>query len=69
MTPAEFRGCLSPLAWSQRDLARVLGLDDRLMRRWASGQNEIPGNIAHWLMTLATFHAGHPPPLKGKCAR
>jgi DNA-binding transcriptional regulator YiaG len=69
MTRAEFRACLEQLAWSQRDLARVLGLDDRLMRRWASGQNEIPGNIAHWLTTLATFHAKHPPPLKGESAR
>ena len=65
MTPPEFRLCLEFLAWSQRSLARMLGLDDRSVRRWASGQNEIPDNIAHWLATLAAFHAKHPPPLKG----
>jgi hypothetical protein len=65
MTPAEFRICLELLAWSQRGLAKVLGLDDRMVRRWAAGQNEIPGNIAAWLTTLAAFHAQHPAPLKG----
>jgi hypothetical protein len=64
MTPREFRICLELLAWSQRGLARQLGFDDRTVRRWASGQNEIPSNIAHWLATLAAFHAKHPAPLK-----
>ena len=69
MTPREFRICLELLAWSQRGLARLLGLDDRTVRRWASGQNEIPDNIATWLATLAAFHAEHPVPLKGGIAR
>jgi hypothetical protein len=62
MTPNEMRLCLERRGWSQRGLARLLELDDRLVRRWASGQNEIPENIAHWLATLAAFHAKHPPP-------
>ena len=65
MTPPEFRLCLESLAWSQRSLARMLGLDHQSVRRWASGQNEIPDNVAKWLATLAAFHAKHPPPLKG----
>jgi hypothetical protein len=65
MTPPEFRICLELLAWSQRGLARMLNLDDRSVRRWASGQNDIPDDIAHWLATLAAFHAKHPAPLKG----
>jgi transcriptional regulator with XRE-family HTH domain len=65
MTPPEFRLCLDLLSWSQRDLARMLGLDDRSVRRWSSGQNEIPGDIADWLATLTAFHATHPAPLKG----
>ena len=63
MTPPEFRLCLESLAWSQRSLARMLGLDHQSVRRWASGQNEIPDNVAKWLATLAAFHAKHPPPL------
>jgi hypothetical protein len=62
MTSSAFSICLEHLAWSQRGLARLLGLDDRMVRRWAAGQNEVPGNIAHWLATLAAFHAEHPPP-------
>jgi hypothetical protein len=44
---------------------QMLDLDDRLVRRWASGVNEVPENVAHWLATLAAFHAKHPSPLKG----
>ncbi len=65
MTPAEFRVCLDLLAWSQRGLAKLLDLDDRLVRRWASGANEVPEDVAGWLATLAAFHAKHPAPMKG----
>jgi ribosome-binding protein aMBF1 (putative translation factor) len=62
MTAPEFRICLEHLAWSQRGLARLLNRDDRLVRRWASGDNEIPADVAEWLATLAACHAQHPPP-------
>jgi hypothetical protein len=62
MTPAEFRICLQHLAWSQRGLAELLGRDDRLVRRWASGGSEIPAEVAEWLAVLAACHAKHPPP-------
>jgi ribosome-binding protein aMBF1 (putative translation factor) len=62
MTPNEFRICLEMLAWSQRGLARLLRRDERLVRRWASGENEIPAEIATWLAALADFHARRPPP-------
>ena len=65
MTPTEFRVCLDLLAWSQRGLARLLDLDDRLVRRWASGANEVPEDVAGWLTTLAAFHAKYPAPLNG----
>jgi hypothetical protein len=69
MTASEFRICLELLAWSQRGLARMLGLDDRLVGRWASGANEVPEDVAGWLATLAAFHAEHPRPSKGGSAR
>ena len=53
MTPPEFRICLELLAWSQRGLARLLGLDDRTVRRWASGQNEIP-DVMNQTMNVVT---------------
>ena len=69
MTPSEFRICLDMLAWSQRGLAKLLDLDDRLVRRWASGANEVPEDVAGWLATLAAFHVKHPSPLKRGGAR
>ena len=62
MTPSEFRVCLELLDWSQRGLAKLLGRDDRTVRRWATGDNEVPDDVAEWLAVLAACHAQHPPP-------
>ena len=62
MTPDEFRACLDTLAWSQRGLAAILDFDDRTVRRWAAGTQDVPSAIAAWLRRLAEFHAQHPPP-------
>jgi hypothetical protein len=62
MTPSEFRICLEHLAWSQRGLAKLLQRDDRTVRRWATGDYEIPTDAAEWLAVLAECHAKHPPP-------
>jgi len=44
--PAEFRICLEQLAWPQRDLARVLGLDDRLNALTSRGKESAAGRAA-----------------------
>ncbi|MET3352398.1 UNVERIFIED_ORG: ribosome-binding protein aMBF1 (putative translation factor) [Xanthobacter viscosus] len=62
MTPDRFRECLTLLRWSQRGLADALECDDRLIRRWASGDADIPASVAVWLETLGQFHAAAPPP-------
>ena len=62
MTPDRIRECLAMLRWTQRGLADALGCDDRLVRRWASGDAEIPASVAAWLETLARVHAATPPP-------
>ncbi|WP_018261868.1 hypothetical protein [Methylobacterium sp. WSM2598] len=62
MTPDRFRECLGLLRWSQRGLAETLECDDRLVRRWASGEAEIPASVAAWLETLGQAHAEAPPP-------
>jgi transcriptional regulator with XRE-family HTH domain len=62
MTPDRFRACLAALHWSQHGLARVLGVDEREVRRWASGAHAVPERIAVWLETLARTHEANLPP-------
>lgn len=62
MTPERMSECLSLVRWSQRGLADALECDDRLVRRWAAGEAEIPAGVAAWLETLGKVHAEIPPP-------
>jgi transcriptional regulator with XRE-family HTH domain len=62
MTPCQLRDALAALRWSQRGLAEALGCDDRLVRRWASGDAVMPPDIALWLGHLSQFHRSNPPP-------
>jgi len=62
VTPTRLREVLDALRWSQRDLAAILNCDDRLIRRWASGEITVPPLIAVWLARRLCLHAGNPPP-------
>ncbi len=62
MTPARFLACLALLRWSQRGLAAAIDYDDRLVRRWVSGERPIPAHVADWLERAAAWHAENPPP-------
>lgn len=62
MTPNRFRDCLTALSWTQRGLAAILDCNDRVVRRWASGEADIPASVAAWLETLAQAHDAIPPP-------
>ena len=62
MSPDRFRECLALLRWSQRGLADALECDNRLVRRWAAGDAEIPASVAAWLETLAKVLAEMPAP-------
>lgn len=62
MTPARLRECLAMVRWSQRDLAAAIDYDDRLVRRWASGERPIPEHVAKWLERAAAWHTRNPPP-------
>jgi transcriptional regulator with XRE-family HTH domain len=57
MTPDRLRDCLHTLGWTQRDLADLLGIDDRSVRLyWAMGRgNGIPANVEAWLEELAAL--------------
>lgn len=61
MTPERFRESLALLHWSQRGLSDILGMDERQVRRWASGAT-IPEPISEWLEKLARYHERNPPP-------
>ncbi len=64
MTPTQLRECLALLRWSQRGLAAALTMDERQVRRWATGEALIPEHIAAWLERRATAMAADPPPLR-----
>lgn len=62
MTPTRLREVLDALHWSQRDLADLLSCNERLVRRWAAGQADVPAAVAAWVETRLTDHQHNPPP-------
>ena len=62
MTPDQLRAALDDLHWSQRGLATILRRDERQVRRWASGDAEIPADVAGWLERVAQAMRDNPPP-------
>jgi ribosome-binding protein aMBF1 (putative translation factor) len=62
MTPNQLRQCLSTLGWSGNHLARLLNRDPKQIKRWTSGQYQIPTNIAEWLKQRADITQLLPPP-------
>jgi DNA-binding transcriptional regulator YiaG len=63
MTPDRLRECLDAIGWSQRAFADYVAVNERQVRRWATGQYRIPNPIAAWIDTLARFHEAHPAPM------
>lgn len=45
MTKKEYRDALSALSLSQQEVGRLLGVDARTSRRWATGETEVPGPV------------------------
>jgi transcriptional regulator with XRE-family HTH domain len=54
---------LRTIGWSQRELARRVGVDETQVRRWAAGKTAIPPALAVWLAKATAWHAKHPPPV------
>lgn len=52
MTPDEYRETIEKLGLSQVAAARLLGVDDRTSRRWASGERDIPPPAQRFLRYL-----------------
>ena len=64
MNPGRLRECLVLLRWSQRSLADALAMDERQVRRWATGVACIPDQTAVWLERRAEAMAADPPPVR-----
>lgn len=62
MTQARFLDCLTTLGWSFRHLAERLGIDERRVRRWATGALDVPENVMAWLDRLAAAIEADPLP-------
>ena len=52
MTADEYRTAIETLGLSQVEAARLLGVDARTSRRWASGQREVPPPAMRFLRYL-----------------
>jgi hypothetical protein len=65
MDKERFREILDLLGWSQNECSRIMRRDDRTVRRWASGKNEIDPESAAWLELQA---ANLPPGRKRQLA-
>jgi DNA-binding transcriptional regulator YiaG len=52
MTPDEYRRAIERLGLSQIAAARLLGVDARTSRRWASGERDIPPPAVRFLRYL-----------------
>lgn len=53
MTPQRCRECRMRLCLSVKDMAAVLGVDIRLVRRWEAGDWPVPPEVAAWLEAAA----------------
>lgn len=63
MTPDQLRAALHDLHWSQRGLAAILRKDERQVRRWATGDAQIPEDVANWMERVARAMRENPPPV------
>jgi len=52
MTPDEYRQAIERLGLSQVAAARLLGVDARTSRRWASGERDVPPPAVRFLRYL-----------------
>jgi predicted transcriptional regulator len=61
MTPARLSHILAELHWSNRALAKMLGITEQTVRAWLHAK-PVPDVIADWLEQLAAAHRHNPPP-------
>jgi DNA-binding transcriptional regulator YiaG len=52
VTPDEYRETIARLDLSQAAAARLLGVDERTSRRWATGERDVPPPAVRFLRYL-----------------
>lgn len=52
MSPDEYRSTIEKLGLSQIAAAKLLGVDARTSRRWASGERDVPAPAVRFLQYL-----------------
>ena len=57
MTAPDFRRRLAALGYSQRGFAAHVGANERTVRRWAEGEQDIPQWVTVMLDQMATLDA------------
>lgn len=57
MTGAQFKKALAAAGLSQRAAAKKFGVNERTVRRWASGEDPVPQTVQMLLPFIATGHA------------
>jgi len=62
MPPERLSVILTTLGWSAAEVGRRLNIGERSVRRWLSGDMEIPDRIADWLEALMKHMRSAPPP-------
>ena len=62
MTPTEFRTALDEIGWTQRELARRLGVPEARVRRWGNGMYPVPDGVAHGLGRIVAAYQRLPAP-------
>ena len=53
ISPKRLRSILKKLGLSQSELARLLDVDGRTVRRWISGDNPVPGPARVAILAMA----------------
>ena len=57
MSPTRLRECIALPGWSQRELARLIGLGDRSVSKMSTGRHGIPPELEEWLEAMAAVWA------------
>ena len=62
MTPERFVELRRTIGWTRREMARLMGCSENVLRQMEASTQAIPPVLARWLERVGAFHARNPPP-------